>query len=87
MSVWAIISRQRKALSTRLGYSVDSGQMHGHRWEWGVGKGRWKRALKKDAQALGCAGHCRAIYFVVGSYYTFKYTGTGRAINALYEAY
>lgn len=81
-----IYSRHRASLCTRSGAGVDEGHVKGTRWEWGIGKGQWKRAVKKAARELGMEGHTRATYLLVGSRYTVKYDGTKTAASQLYES-
>lgn len=81
-----IYSKQRANLSTRLGPGVNRGRVQARRWEWGIGKGQWKRAAKRAARELGMEGQTRAIYLVVVSRYSVKYDGTKYAANQLYES-
>jgi hypothetical protein len=79
-------SRTRTSLSTRLGGRIDEGKVSSRRWEWGFGKGQWKRRLKKEARTLGMEGRARAIYFLIGAFYRIDYTGTQNTTNILYES-
>lgn len=81
-----IYPKQRANLSTRLGPGFDEGRVQAKRWEWGIGKGQWKRAVKGAARELGMEGQTRAIYLVVVSRYSVKYDGTKYTANQLYES-
>lgn len=81
-----IWSRHKTSVSTRTGYNVDEGRVVSRRWEWGIGKGQWRRRAKKHARMFGMRGRARAVYFLVGAYYRLEYTGSGHAANSLYEA-
>ena len=79
-------SRTRTSLSTRLGGRIDEGKVKARRWEWGFGKGQWKRRAKRDARELDMDGSARAIYFLVGAFYRVEYTGSKHTANLLYES-
>lgn len=80
-----IYSRHHVSLETRYGSFDDYGRIRGSRWEWGIGKGQWKRRVKKAAQVFGMEGHAYAGYFIIGSYYRLDYEGTRRGAELLYE--
>lgn len=80
-----VYSRHRTSLSTRSGAGVNEGTVKGTRWEWGIGKGQWKRAVKRAARELGMEGHTRATYLLVCSRYRIGYNGKAAA-SQLYES-
>ena len=85
MYLYAIIHRQHSSKRTSTGYSGSHGEVKAQRWEWGIGKGRWKRQARKAAQVFDMEGHVRVVFFGIGSYYRLNYTGTARAADLLYD--
>lgn len=86
MRIWASLTyaQHHTSMSTRVGPSYDAGALKCTRWEWGFGKGQWKRRIKKNAEVYGMKGKICTIYFVIGCYYRVSYTGTKRSTNLLY---
>ena len=87
MRFWAslIYSRWGTSITTRRGPGVDEGRVKGERWEWGIGKGQWKRQAKKAAQVFDMKGRVKTVYFGVGAHYRLEYTGTKSAAELLYN--
>jgi hypothetical protein len=80
--VYAIRSEQTKIMNTYGG----AGDVSVERMEWGIGKGIWKRDVRKAAKLLHLQGQVRVTYFLVGSRYTLKYTGSKNNIEAFHNA-
>lgn len=81
--VYAIRSEQTKTMRTFYG---GSGEGTVERTEWGIGKGNWKRDVRKAAKLLHLQGQVRVVYFLIGSRYTLKYTGAKHNIEAFHDA-
>jgi hypothetical protein len=86
MHAHALYSRWNTSLTTQVGYSGSKGGVEGHRWEWGVGKGAWKRRANSIAKERGMDGRVRAVWFILGSYYYWDITGTAGDARVLYDA-
>lgn len=73
-------ARTKSYLATRRETTVygvtTEGRVRAKRWEWGIGKGQWKRMAKRHAKVYDLQGHVRAVYFLIGSFYRLEYTGT-----------
>lgn len=80
--LYLIRSNQTKTLFTRFS---NLGDCTVTRTEWGIGKGYWKRDVRRAAKELGLEGKLKVVYFIVGSRYTGKYTGPRRLIESFYE--
>ncbi len=80
---YIIQSKQTKTLSQ--GFGSSPGFVTLKRIEWGIGKGRWKREVRRTAEALEMTGKLRVIYFIIGSYYKGEYRGSMNAAEALYR--
>ena len=65
--IYFIVSKQKKTLYSQVSYpGTDQGTLTIKRWEWGIGKGKWKRQVRKAAEAMGLTGRVRAAYFILG---------------------
>lgn len=79
--------RYHGSLSTRLGYPRwDEGRVRITAWEWGVGKGGWKRRINRRAKEVGADGRLRAIYFLVGCRYSGTIQGTKKQADLVWAA-
>jgi hypothetical protein len=79
----ALRTKQTKTLAT--GFSNPPGYVTLKRIEWGIGKGGWKREIRKTAKCLGMTGKLSATYFVIGSLYKGEFRGSMHAAEALYR--
>lgn len=87
MRLWIklIYTKQHKSLETYLGRH-DEGCVRVKRWEWGVGKGQWKRLVNAAVRDADMRGRVYTRYFIIGSRYTGTLSGTSAQADALFSA-
>ena len=88
--MWAITQRTKASIMTERGPRVDRGYVRAVRWEHGIGKGRWRKALlavhRDRLGDLDGSLRIRRLYLVVSSRYKLEYAGTPRGAQEIYEA-
>lgn len=75
--MYAIITRARWTRTV----TNARGKITGVRWEWGIGKGAWKRRLRREFPGI----QIRPLYFLVGTRYTLSASGSKTSIDRVWK--